>query len=266
MNTSPSSWNKFYLTLFSILILTACSGGGGGDNNSNPPNNNSTAPNTLSASQVTLSIPGQDNRVISLIDAANWQETRSGATAQGTYLYHPVGDGRTASLTLTETGGEQTLTLNFASTNSGTFRYTSGATGEGTFTVARIQDPGNGGGGGENPPPPTGNAPSSLSGRTMFATRTYTSTGPTGQTHKYTFAAQTYHDSDAPEESDGTYTYQPNTDDAVLELTYTGPATFEGDKHHINLHFTSPTQGTFTSTYDRGDGTTIVINGTFELE
>lgn len=266
MNTSLSSWGGLYLTLLSTLLLTACSGGGGGDDSDSNNNGGSTAPGNLNASQIILSVPGQDNRTIAIIDGANWQEDRGNTTAQGTYIYHPTGDGRTATLTLTEPGAEQMLALSFASTNSGAFRYTSGATGQGTFTVTRIQDPGDGGDGGENPPPPTGNAPSSLTGRRMFATRTFTSTGPTGQTHEYTFTAHTYHDSDAPEESDGTYTYAPNGDDATLELTYTGPAVFEGDKHHINLQFTSPTQGTFTSTYDRGDGTSIVINGTFVVE
>lgn len=100
----------------------------------------------------------------------------------------------------------------------------------------------------------------------MFGTRTFTSTGPSGQTHTYTFSADTFHDSDAPEESDGTYTYSASSSAATLNLVYTGPVDFEGDRHNLTLNFTAKDRGTFQSTYVRGDGTSIVINGDFEFE
>jgi len=99
----------------------------------------------------------------------------------------------------------------------------------------------------------------------MAGTRTFTSTGSTGQTHTYTFNSGHFHDSDPPEEADGTYTYSANNSTATLDLTYTGPADFVGDRHQITLNFTSKDRGTFQSTYTRGDGTTIVINGNFDF-
>jgi hypothetical protein len=100
----------------------------------------------------------------------------------------------------------------------------------------------------------------------MDGTRTFTSTGTSGQTHVYTFASGTFHDSDAPEESDGTYTYSANNSSATLNLVYTGPATFVGDKHNITMTFTAKDTGTFHSIYTRGDGTEITIDGTFQFE
>jgi hypothetical protein len=100
----------------------------------------------------------------------------------------------------------------------------------------------------------------------MFGTRTFTSTGTSGQTHTYTFGSGTFHDSDSPEESDGTFTYSANNSTATLNLTYTSPATFVGDKHNISMTFTEKDRGTFQSTYTRGDGTEITINGTFEFQ
>ncbi|MGV3771920.1 MAG: hypothetical protein ACO1QB_03400 [Verrucomicrobiales bacterium] len=106
----------------------------------------------------------------------------------------------------------------------------------------------------------------SLSGLTMRATRTYTSTGPVGQTHTYTFSGSTFHDSDPPEESDGDYTYiTTGVNSATLQLRYSSPEEFAGDLHDMNMQFTTPQDGTFTSTYQRHDGTNIEINGTFTL-
>jgi hypothetical protein len=249
------------------MALAACSGGGGGNNNSNSGNGNtSVAPRTLSASILTLSPSGQPNRQIVFSDNTNWSETQDTTTVQGTYVYTPNADGRNATLDLNANGADQLVSLTFVNTQSGGFNYTSGTIGQGTFTLAQNQTPPGDGGGTNNPPPATGNAPSTIAGKTMFGTRTFTSTGPSGQTHTYTFTANTFHDSDAPEESDGSYTYQPNSDDANLELSYTGPANFQGDKHHIQMHFDTTSRGTFTSTYDRRDGTVIQINGTFEFE
>jgi hypothetical protein len=118
-----------------------------------------------------------------------------------------------------------------------------------------------GGSGGYN-----GFAPNSLAGRKMFGTRTFTSTGPVGQTHIYTFNATRFHDSDPPEESDGNFTYAAGNSSAILDLTYTSPAGFAGDKHHLEMAFNERDKGNFQSVYTRGDGTTIVINGTFRIE
>lgn len=110
-----------------------------------------------------------------------------------------------------------------------------------------------------------GNAPVSLHARTLYGTRTYTSTGPVGQTHTYTFNGNMFHDSDPPEESDGVYTYSASNSRATLTLDYTSPEDFANDHHQIDMRFTQRDRGTFTSTYVRGDGTTITINGEFEL-
>jgi hypothetical protein len=108
-----------------------------------------------------------------------------------------------------------------------------------------------------------GFAPVSIAGRTMEGTRTFTSTGPSGQTHIYTFNTGTFHDSDPPEESGGNYTYTAGNSTATLDLQYNTPAVFVGDRHQLTLTFTAKDSGNFQSTYTRGDGTTIVINGTF---
>jgi hypothetical protein len=100
----------------------------------------------------------------------------------------------------------------------------------------------------------------------MLGTRTFTSTGPVGQTHKYTFTGTRFHDSDAPEESEGNFTYNPSNNFAVLDLDYTGPASFANDSHHLEMTFTEKDKGTFQSQYKRGDGTIITINGTFVIQ
>lgn len=112
----------------------------------------------------------------------------------------------------------------------------------------------------------SGFSPVSMAGRTMLGTRTFTSTGPTGQTHTYTFGNGTFHDSDSPEEADGTFTYSANNSSATLALVYTAPTDFVGDRHTMTMTFTAKDRGTFESAYTRGDGTQITINGTFEIE
>src|SRR4051812_21494350 len=108
------------------------------------------------------------------------------------------------------------------------------------------------GGGGGNNAGYNGFTPNSLSGRTMLGTRTFTSTGPVGQTHHYTFSGSRFHDSDPPEESEGNFTYNPANNAAVLDLDYTGPASFSNDSHHLDLMFTEKDKGDFTSTYKKG--------------
>jgi hypothetical protein len=100
----------------------------------------------------------------------------------------------------------------------------------------------------------------------MLGTRTYTSTGPVGQTHKYTFNATRFHDSDPPEESDGNYTYVAGNSSASLDLRYTSPSGFVGDHHQLQMQFNEKDRGNFQSTYQRGDGTVITINGTFVIQ
>ena len=100
----------------------------------------------------------------------------------------------------------------------------------------------------------------------MLGTRTFTSTGPVGQTHKYTFSGSRFHDSDAPEESDGNFVWNPGNNAAVLDLDYTSPASFANDSHHLQMTFTEKDKGTFDSTYQKGDGTIITIRGTFVIQ
>ena len=251
------------------ILLTGCSGGGGGGSSSSPAQSpgasQNVTPGSISGDVLTLSVPGENDRQITFSEGGNWQETRDNTTVTGTYSYQANTDGRTAVINLTEPTFAEALTLTFASTTAGTFTYSSGRTGQGSFMLAPTQpnpDPGPD----PNPPPQTGKAPDSLKGMTMLGTRTYTSTGPVGQTHTYTFAASSFHDSDPPEESDGNYTYEPSGDTASLVLTYTRPQSFRGDRHDIHMKFDTPTQGSFISTYDRGDGTIIEINGTFQIQ
>ena len=250
-----------------VLILTACGGGGGGDNNnssSNQSGNSGLAPSSLSGDVLTLTVTGENDRQIAFTDASNWQEIRGTTTVTGTYTYQANQDGRSAAVTLSEPGGSQALGLTFSSSNNGLFNYTAGREGQGTFTLAQSQNsqpPPD-----QNPPPIQGNAPASLAGKTMLATRTFTSTGPVGQTHTYTFTNTSFHDSDPPEESAGRYDYHPDQGSASLDLDYTTPASFSKDTQQLEMRFDTPTTGIFTSTYTRGDGTVIQINGTFEFQ
>jgi hypothetical protein len=180
----------------------------------------------------------------------------------GSYQYRTVQNGGSGELILNEDGQESRLILTYNSQSTGSFVRTDQAA-SGTFEMQPINpDPG----GGNEPPPNDGLAPSSLAGRTMYGTRTFTSTGPVGQTHVYTFSLNTFHDSDPPEESDGEYVYTPSGNDATLTLNYHSPASFSGDKHALNMTFHTATAGAFESVYTRRDGTVIRINGTFTIE
>jgi hypothetical protein len=205
----------------------------------------------------------------------------NGAVEQGDY--QATLDGNTWTATLQNTsGGQQVYVMTFATDQGGTFVLRREGEDDrfGPFTARGTAipsgdvntPPGETPGDTTGDPPITpsteynGNAPVSIAGRTMFGTRTFTSTGPTGQTHTYTFGNGTFHDSDAPEESDGTFVYNATRSHATLDLTYTGPTSFTGDKHNLTMTFTSKDKGTFQSTYDRGDGTIITINGNFEFQ
>lgn len=207
--------------------------------------------------------PGDGNpRKITFTSDTTWMETRDGSDTGGSYEYRRGDSGSTADILLTGSGNNVGLTLVFGSSNAGTFTYTSGENGQGNFTLQTAQnnpDPGPGGGGND------GLAPDSLSGLTMYGTRTFTSTGPVGQTHVYTFSSNGFHDSDPPEESDGVYTYNPDGDHATLTLAYYAPEDFNGDRHEMQMTFRTETTGNFESLYTRRDGTVIRINGTFEL-
>ncbi len=179
----------------------------------------------------------------------------------------------TGSTTGTSTGsttGSSTGSSTGATTGSTTGSTTSGGGGTTGNTTGSStgSSTGSTGGGGVVTPSDSyvGFVPTSIAGRTMLGTRTFTSTGPSGQTHIYTFGNGNFHDSDSPEEADGTYQYSPGNGSATLNLVYTGPEDFVGDTHNMTLSFTSKDRGNFDSTYTRGDGTTITINGTFQFE
>lgn len=190
-----------------------------------------------------------------------WAEQRDGIPTGGTYQYSA--NGNAAELVLTDSAGDSRLQLQFSSETAGSYRFVSEPI-EGSFTLEPIPtgddpgpvDPGDGSGG----------PPSSLEGRILYGTRTFTSTGPVGQTHVYTFTGSTFHDSDPPEESDGSYIYELSGARARLSLSYHAPRMFNGDRHEIEMRFQSGTTGTFESVYTRRDGTMIAINGTFRIE
>lgn len=247
------------------LVLMGCGGGGGGDgddgdSNPNPPAQD-FAPGSVSGQTLTLDAGDGNPRQITFNSESLWAETRNGDNTGGSYEYRPSDNRSTADLLLTGNGTSTALTLYFGSSGAGTFIYNSGETGQGNFSL-QAANPGPG-------DPPGGNnglAPSSLSGTTMYGTRTFTSTGPVGQTHVYTFSANGFHDSDPPEESDGVYTYTPDRDRATLTLAYFAPGEFNGDRHEWSMNFRTEKSGSFQSVYTRRDGTVIRINGEFQIQ
>jgi hypothetical protein len=107
----------------------------------------------------------------------------------------------------------------------------------------------------------------SLAGAQMVGTRTWTTTGPVGQSHYYTFTENgRFHDTDNDEQAAGTYNYERLSDtSAKLILDYKGPGDFTGDRHELLLTFQTARSGTFESDYRRNDATRIVIKGDFEI-
>ncbi len=258
MGFAPRVDRILLIVLSTILFGCGGGGGGGGDDSSNG-NNQVLAPNSVAGQ--TLILNGGSSRQIAFDSSAStWTENRSGTTHGGTYQY--TANGPSAEVVLSESGVTSTIQLTFASANSGS--YVAGAE-QGTFQVQATPNNPND----PNPPDPGGGdglAPGSIEGRTIHGTRTFTSTGSVGQTHVYTFTGSNFHDSDPPEESDGQYVYQPAGDRAALTLSYTAPREFNGDRHEMELTFTSASGGTFESVYTRRDGTMIQINGTFQIE
>ena len=259
-------WSTAALVVLMGLNIVGCgSGGGGGDDDDSGGNNSgAAAPAAIGGNEVTLYSGALGTRAITFNgDNSTWSENRDGATVTGTYQYSRGSSPNDAQVVLNDQGEEQAILLNFNSRTTGAFAFRDQRD-NGTFEVRPI------GGGNEPPgnvPPPSGGlAVSSLAGRTMYGTRTYTSTGPVGQTHTYTFSVNTFHDSDPPEESDGSYLYTANGNDATLQLDYYSPAFFNGDKHALNMSFHTEDAGVFESTYTRRDGTVIQINGTFRIE
>ena len=275
METKQNERNRAVLyfigTIVALALFTGCGGRGGGDDDNGGPGtdpNPSMAPAEIQGTTLRLEETGGNQREIRFdAEGDTWSNSSSEGELQGTYIYQR-GDSNNATLTLTTSETTQVINLSFASERNGVYAYTSGPPISGSFVLeetAPNPDPEEPPPTEPEPPPQTGLAPSTIAGRTMLGTRTYTSTGPSGQTHVYTFDSSTFHDSDPPEESDGNYIWTPSGDTAKLELDYTRPKFFAGDHHQLELTFTSETQGTFTSTYTRGDGTVIVINGTFEF-
>lgn len=291
-----------------MLGFTACGGGGGGGGDNNPapatpppagaPNQPvDIAPTTVAGRTLELNSSGAIRQIRFAASGNTYDELSNGTEIQsGTYQYTKPAAGAGATLIMQENNGQVTVALTFASGTAGSFNYTQGRTGSGTFT---LQSAGSGSTGGNTTGGSTGEtsgggttgstnggttgetsggstggttggtsgglAYSSLAGRTMLGTRTFTSTGPVGQTHVYTFTQNTFHDSDPPEESDGNYTYSATGNTASLVLNYTSPAEFQGDRHEMTLNFQEVGRGTFTSSYVRDDGTVITINGNFEF-
>ncbi|HUS34289.1 MAG TPA: hypothetical protein VM680_02945 [Verrucomicrobiae bacterium] len=259
------------------MIFTGCGGGdsaGGGGQ---------VAPESLQGRSYNFSPNTGGQTAVSFTSPTDYTFLHeTGAVEQGNY--EAARDGNTWTTTLINTnGGQQVYTMTFGSENGGTFvlrregeddrfgpfsaRDSAIPSGDvepgGTTTAPTTTGPGDG----EVTPSDqyTGNAPVSIAGRTMQGTRTFTSTGPNGQTHTYTFGNGTFHDEDGPEQADGTFVYNANKSHATLTLNYNSPG-FVGDKHDLTMNFTQKDRGTFQSTYTRGDGTTIIINGEFNFE
>jgi hypothetical protein len=256
-----SMWGTAIATVLVGFSLAGCSGGGGGGGSS--PDGAQTqvpAPESVGGNRAVFHSGSADARVVTLHeDNTNWTETRDGTTVTGTYRYAPQPNTSAADLYLTEEAVESHIALTFNSPNSGAFVNAAQQV-NGTFELQPITpDP-------DPEPPNDGLAPSSLAGKTMNGTRTFTSTGPIGQTHVYTFSLNSFHDSDPPEESEGSYLYQPNGNTASLTLNYYSPASFNGDTHDLQMTFHTADAGVFQSLYTRRDGTVIRINGTFTLE
>ena len=277
MNTGMN-WRAAVLAagLSFTLFFTGCGGSGDGEG--------AVAPASLQGRSYNFSPnTGGQTAVSFTSDTAYTYQHETGAIEQGNY--EAAHDGNNWTVTLhSSTGGVQTYQMAFANDSSGTFvlkrdgeddrfgPFTARSTAIGSGDIGDPPtQPVPGSTTDNNPPivPSTdynGFAPVSIAGRTMQGTRTFTSTGPNGQTHTYTFGNGTFHDSDAPEESDGTFTYTAGRSSATLVLNYTAPASFAGDKHTLTMTFKAKDQGTFTSNYAKDDGTEITINGNFQFE
>jgi hypothetical protein len=245
--------------IWCALVFAGCGGGGGGggDDSSGQQQNQNTAPATVAGQRLTLT--GNSTREIALEATGGiWTENQNGFVRGGTYQYTP--NANTAELILFESGASSTIRLTFSNSDSGVYLAHED---QGTFQFQPLENDPNDPG--PSPSDPV-TVPSSLDGLTLYGTRTFTSTGPVGQTHVYTFSGNKFHDSDPPEESDGDYIYTPGDGRASLTLLYEAPRTFSGDRHELALAFTTGTSGTFESIYTRRDGTTIRIDGTFLME
>lgn len=260
--------NRWGAALAAVLMgfnLVGCGGGGGGGSSDSASQTPVPPPQTIGGNRIVFHSGSADARAVTLNnDNASWSEDRDGSTVSGTYRYSILPNTSSAELFLTEEAAESRIVLTFNSQTTGSYVDTDKEA-NGTFELQPITpdpgtDPGN------EPPPNDGLAPSSLAGKTMYGTRTFTSTGPVGQTHVYTFTLNTFHDSDPPEESDGAYLYQPSGNTASLMLNYYSPAGFNGDSHELQMTFHTADAGVFQSLYTRRDGTVIRINGTFTLE
>lgn len=266
------------------MFFTGC---GGGDDSSG---GGQVAPESLQGRSYNFSPNTGGQTAVSFTSPTDYTFLHeTGAVEQGTY--ESALDGNTWTATLINTnGGQQVYIMTFGSGNGGTFvlkregeddRFgpfsargepvpsgdvEPGPTTTGSTTTAATTD----GGSTTTGPTPSndynGNAPVSIAGRTMLGTRTFTSTGPNGQTHTYTFGNGTFHDEDGPEQADGTFVYNATRSAATLTLNYTSPAEFQGDMHVMTMDFTEKDRGQFQSTYTRGDGTQITINGNFNFE
>jgi len=282
------------------MAFTGCGGGGGSGNGGQ------VAPDALQGRSYDFSPNTGGQTAVSFTSPTTYTfQHETGAVEQGTYEAARDGNTWTATL-INTTGGQQVYIMTFARETGGSFvlkregeddrfgpftaRATavpdgdvdtdpigdtttgpggsttdgSGSTTDGSGTTTSS---GNSTTGGVTPSDQyTGNAPVSIAGRTMLGTRTFTSTGPNGQTHTYTFGNGTFHDEDGPEQADGNFVYTANNSQATLTLNYTSPADFQGDQHVMTMNFTQKDRGQFQSTYTRGDGTQITINGDFNFE
>jgi hypothetical protein len=257
-------------------FFTGC---GGGDDEGDV---GIVAPGSLAARSYNFSPNTGGQTAVSFVSDNNYNFMHeNGAIEQGSY--EAVLNGNTWTVALTSTaGGKQIYNMNFLNGTGGNFTLHRSEEEErtGTFSARESVIPSDPG---PDPEPTTtgptttgptttgpseeyiGFAPVSIAGREMQATRVFTSTGPNGQTHTYTFGNGTFHDSDPPEETDGVFTYNATNSRATLTLDYKSPREFFADKHQMTMVFQAKDRGTFESTYTRGDGTQIIINGTFEF-
>jgi hypothetical protein len=258
------------------LGLSGCGGGGGGGGSGGGGGGGAPIGNLAPAAHdfttrganvrfLPVEPIGSTNRTLRFFAGTQFSETPGGAIS-GSYAYSASANSATISLVTGSSAETYQLTFLTATGGDFSFRQTVAASGavidgRGTFADFKLED---GSGPGGNPGNPGGGNPAGgLDGRSMRLTRA------TGQTHTFTFTGTLFHDSDPPEEGDGTYSFARTGADADLRLHYlssSGPVNLAGDRYEIRLSYLSELNGTYNGTYTANDGAILPQSGTFVFD